>query len=392
MLYVPPTGSTDPNASYVGKNVAGGTQGSKVPPRSIEAPQREIMAIIAAAQAMGLDAPSNTDLAQMLKAVRSGVLGYFVAAGTPDAVAITPNPVCAALVPGMRFRAKVAGSGSNTTTKPNLVVNGIVAPILLSGGGQIALGDIVAGRTYAFDIDDSGNARFAGPAASEIAGGSSSALTTYTTSKTIIGGRLLFFQFTAGTYQWTCPSGVNQARVRGQAAGGAGGAGNGYAGAGGFGGNYFEGVFDFVPGQVYTIQNGQGGRATSGTGGNGGSTFIKRPDGSVMAICYGGAGGGPGGNSGSNNIGQTGTQAGRANNAFPYGGYELLAGIPQQGIILPGPTNIGGLGSGSALASGTVQPYNGGAFDGNAPGGGASGGSANSIGGNGADGALFIEG
>ncbi len=63
MLYNPPTGSTDPLAPYVGKNLVTGEQGSKVPPRAIEAPQREIVNVLVAA---GLT-PSATDNAQLLK-------------------------------------------------------------------------------------------------------------------------------------------------------------------------------------------------------------------------------------------------------------------------------------------------------------------------------------
>lgn len=66
MLYNPPPGGA-PNDPYVGKNVAAGTQGSKVPPAAVEYPQREIVNAILAA---GLS-PTNSDLTQLLKAIRA---------------------------------------------------------------------------------------------------------------------------------------------------------------------------------------------------------------------------------------------------------------------------------------------------------------------------------
>lgn len=65
MLYLPPSGSTDPNAHFVGKNTGAGTQGSKVPAGAIENPQREIQAaIIDSGQG-----PTNDDLGQLSKAI-----------------------------------------------------------------------------------------------------------------------------------------------------------------------------------------------------------------------------------------------------------------------------------------------------------------------------------
>ncbi len=68
MLYNPPTGSTDPDAHYVPKNVAAGTQGSKVPPAAVENPQREIVGAITASG----QTPTNSDLGQLWKAILAG--------------------------------------------------------------------------------------------------------------------------------------------------------------------------------------------------------------------------------------------------------------------------------------------------------------------------------
>ena len=66
MKYNQPYGITDPNAAYINGNPTTGTMGSIPPAASIEYPQREIVALIAAA---GLT-PDNADLAQVLKAIK----------------------------------------------------------------------------------------------------------------------------------------------------------------------------------------------------------------------------------------------------------------------------------------------------------------------------------
>lgn len=86
MLYNPPTGggSNDP---YVGKNLAAGTQGSKVPPAALEYTQREIVAAITDA---GL-VPTNTDLTQLSQAIKVKAKkevgrGITLALSSPQAV------------------------------------------------------------------------------------------------------------------------------------------------------------------------------------------------------------------------------------------------------------------------------------------------------------------
>jgi hypothetical protein len=66
MKYQPPSGSVDPNAPYVGRNLAAGIQGSRVPPKAVEHPQREIMALI---ESVGIT-PNEGDLTQLNQAVR----------------------------------------------------------------------------------------------------------------------------------------------------------------------------------------------------------------------------------------------------------------------------------------------------------------------------------
>lgn len=142
MLYNPPTGSTDPNASYVSKNVAAGQQGSKLPRMAAEGPQREIVNAIVAA---GLT-PSNNDLFQLTKAVRSGALNYFRDTGVQNALKITPSPVFLVMGEGQPFRIKTLFAPSGDSS---LFVNSLAGvPIRKSGnnaltGGEWAAGDII---------------------------------------------------------------------------------------------------------------------------------------------------------------------------------------------------------------------------------------------------------
>ena len=102
MLYNPPTGGAA-NDPYVGKNVAAGTQGSKVPPGAVEYPQRELVALIVASG----QTPTNTDQQQALRSVRSGVLEYYTDSGAANAPAISPSPAHTALVDGLHVRVRM---------------------------------------------------------------------------------------------------------------------------------------------------------------------------------------------------------------------------------------------------------------------------------------------
>lgn len=65
MKYYPPIGSADPNAPYVDDNPAAGQEGSAVPAKAVEHPQREIQAVIEAA---GLT-PDENQIDQLNEAI-----------------------------------------------------------------------------------------------------------------------------------------------------------------------------------------------------------------------------------------------------------------------------------------------------------------------------------
>ena len=77
MLYNPPTGG-GPNDPFVGKNVAAGQQGSRIPPKAVEAPQRELVAIVNES----LQTPTNDDYKQVLRGIRGGRLWSYTDTST----------------------------------------------------------------------------------------------------------------------------------------------------------------------------------------------------------------------------------------------------------------------------------------------------------------------
>ncbi|UDL95516.1 hypothetical protein LGH83_04645 [Lichenihabitans sp. PAMC28606] len=147
MLYNPPTGGAA-NDAYVGKNPAAGIQGSKIPPGAAEFPQREIVAVEVAA---GLS-PTNDDLQQLLKAIRSGKLCFWPDTGTADALLISPNPAYGDLSVGTEF-AILKGNLPNATTTSTLTVNGLTFVIVKEDGSALAIGDLPANVLFAVRSD-----------------------------------------------------------------------------------------------------------------------------------------------------------------------------------------------------------------------------------------------
>lgn len=108
---------------------------------------------------------------------------------------------------------------------------------------------------------------------------------------------------TAGSNNWTVPSGITQIRV--WLVGGGGGNANTTSSNGGSGG-IVSGILDVTPGEILTIVVGAGGTAganlTTGLGNGGGGTYILR--GSTL-LCGAGGGGGAAGSAYATNIGAT---------------------------------------------------------------------------------------
>ncbi|MFK0336770.1 hypothetical protein ACIQT7_05870 [Agrobacterium deltaense] len=136
MKYHAPYGSTDPDASYVDKDVPGAVRGSAVPAPAIEDTQREIVDVIIKS---GI-APGNAK--QLAQAIQSGGLNYTIAAGTPNALTASfAQPVTR--VAGMVLRVRITADNTGPATLNGV---GIKWPIPINadvGPGDLKTGDIV---------------------------------------------------------------------------------------------------------------------------------------------------------------------------------------------------------------------------------------------------------
>lgn len=204
---------------------------------------------------------------------------------------------------------------------------------------------------------------------------------TYTATQTIVT------QGTNGSYSWTCPANVSQARIECWGAGAGGGGGSSARGGeGGGGGEYAaEPNYPLIPGTIYSYIVGNGGTGgTSGYGGQGGgdtifdTAGIGKPtgvfaNGGVAGGGFvGGAGGGSGGsgNTPSPNSWESPGGNGGGNGSQGLGGCGG-GGVPNS---LGGCTNGSNSGTSAGAAPGGGYAANGGA-GGTAPGNGYAGGS-----------------
>lgn len=179
---------------------------------------------------------------------------------------------------------------------------------------------------------------------------------------------------TAGSYSWTCPSGVSSVSIRAWAAGGSGGgSGAGYPGGGGGGGGYVEALVGVTAGTVYTVLVG------GSTNGNSSTSFDNE------VVVSGGLSGATG-SSGQPGIGGLGGTL-TTNNINSI----ALTGVgPGQGSYQIGNVSIGGAGGGSFGVTSGAPCINGAGAPGIWPGGGGAGGGTGG-GGKGADGLLILD-
>lgn len=117
MKYHAPYGSTDPDASYVDKNVPGAVRGSAVPAAAIEDPQRELADFIAKSGIV------PDDVLQLALAVQSGKVNFASAAGTANALTATLDPAPTSLVAGLHILLEVPSV--NTSGTVTLNINGL---------------------------------------------------------------------------------------------------------------------------------------------------------------------------------------------------------------------------------------------------------------------------
>ena len=118
MRYIAPYGISDPNGAYINGDSRLGIQGSIPPAEAFEHPMRELVALI---EASGFT-PSEDDLEQVLKAVRSQRVNYAVDTGSVNVYSVAFDPPFVALNLGLPIRVLVAhtNTGPSTITVNNL--------------------------------------------------------------------------------------------------------------------------------------------------------------------------------------------------------------------------------------------------------------------------------
>jgi hypothetical protein len=128
MQYVPPYGVSDPNAHYINGDPSQGIQGSIPPAAAFEEPMREIVGAISKSNIV----PSDADLLQLAKAIRSQFLNYVEDTGSVNSLSVALDPPLAAYTKGLPLHV--------------LIRNSCTGPTTIDGG---------AGRTYVKKMDGS---------------------------------------------------------------------------------------------------------------------------------------------------------------------------------------------------------------------------------------------
>lgn len=150
MRYIPPWGTTDPQAPYVNGDPTIGRQGSIPPAAMMEHPQREIIAVI---EKSGLF-PSENDLLQLAQGVRSQRLNYAEDTGSPNnlVAAFDPPfaPVTNPYTRGLTLRVRVRHTNTDIC-RINAGANSV--PIRKMNGADVGPSELPAGSiaTLVFD-------------------------------------------------------------------------------------------------------------------------------------------------------------------------------------------------------------------------------------------------
>lgn len=279
MLYNPPSGATGPDDSYVGKDVAAGKQGSKVPRAAVENTQREIVnAITASGQT-----PSNGVLTQLWQAILLGakmvINALKIAGGVPQIYA-TPGSYTLSLAAGVTFavtECRGAGGGGGGANSQSAAASG-------GGGGGRAqkTATTLSPTVLAITVGAGGSAGNGGASPGYGGPGGTSSIVIQSGAVVDFGGN----QFVAGSTLCAATGGGGgtpstsgaQSNSRGLGGIASGGDVNDAGDPGGYGylqGPYIGGVGGASPGGAATQPNFAAYGITStnpGTGGSGASS------------------------------------------------------------------------------------------------------------------------
>src|SRR5512139_4004314 len=149
MKYVAPYGVSDPEGHYVNGNSQTGTQGSIPPAAAFEDPMRELVNLI---EYSGFT-PSEDDLEQVTKAVRSQRLNYAADTGAVNALAVAYDPVIVSFNVGLilRVKVKITNTGASTIAVDSMPATAIKR----ANGAALSADDLVAGEVATLVYDGS---------------------------------------------------------------------------------------------------------------------------------------------------------------------------------------------------------------------------------------------
>ena len=150
MQFIPPydqLGVTPPGP-WTNAAPQAGVQGSIVNADVFPAVQNEILNVQDEA---GLTR-DGANLAQLLQALRSGKLTFFVDEGTADALAVTLRTPLASLAAGVELTI-LKGAAANATATPKLSVGTSALPLVKADGTALAIGDLPANTVFAVRSD-----------------------------------------------------------------------------------------------------------------------------------------------------------------------------------------------------------------------------------------------
>jgi hypothetical protein len=262
--YIQPYGITDPDAPYINGDPSIGRAGSIPPAAAFEHPMREIVHM---EEKSGL-VPTDLDLYQLLKAIRTQKVNWTLDRGTTNHLVCVFDPVLDAYNNGFVVRIQVG----HTNTGPSEIDCGPgFRNIVRIDGSPLAPGDMPAGGIACmcyvdneFQLLNPNIAAAIEQAISTITGGTGSVgptgggQTNYVTN--VYNGFVGMIGYqNPGTYDWTVPGGVQRGWCRLWAGGGPGieWEQNGLFLGGGDGG-YCEALVPLVPGTLMRVVVGAG--------------------------------------------------------------------------------------------------------------------------------------
>jgi hypothetical protein len=281
--YIQPYGIPDLDAPYINGNPSIGLAGSIPPAAAFEHPMREIVHMI---EKSGL-APSEADLHQLLKAIRTQKVNFAIDTGTTNHLVCSFDPSLDAYNNGFVVRIKVAHTN---TGESEIDCGPGFRDIVRVDGSPLTAGDMSAGGIAKLVYVDNKfqllNPNIAAAIQAAVSGGSPPVsggggnVVNYITNQ-FNGFQGIAAWEVAGTFDWPVPAGVLKVWLRLWAGGGPGvewsASGSGtisncvslfnFTGGGigcegnfikGGDGGYVEGMFPVVPGTLMRVAIGAG--------------------------------------------------------------------------------------------------------------------------------------